>query len=182
MPRVKPTESFVGSASISASEQLSPINADFSVASSGRNGVNVALKIGRYDPASFSWKLLPTSVDYSASEAVAETSHFSLFNLFVIGAAATLDDVKIYPIPWKPGSGDPRFDTAAIAFRQLTFPARVTLYTLLGEKVWSGKADSTGSLDWPGTNEAGRRAASGVYLSIIEGGREKVVRRVVVIR
>ena len=100
----------------------------------------------------------------------------------MVNAAATLDDVKIYPIPWKPGSGDSRFDAPAIAFRQLTYPAKVVIYTILGEKIWGGKADSSGSLDWPGINDAGRRVASGVYLSAIDDGLEKVVRRVVIIR
>lgn len=147
-----------------------------------RNWQDVTLSIGRYDPVTSRWQLLPTTVDAAALEAVAETDHFSLFNLFVVRAAVTLDDVKVYPIPWKPGSGDPRFDSAAIAFRQLTYPARVTIYTLVGEKVWKGEADNSGALDWDGTNQAGRRAASGVYLAIIEGGLNKVVRRVVIIR
>ncbi|MBI5201725.1 MAG: T9SS type A sorting domain-containing protein [Elusimicrobia bacterium] len=97
-------------------------------------------------------------------------------------AATTLVDVRVYPIPWKPGSGDAAFDTPAVTFDRLPPACEATIFTLRGQKVWKGVANGAGVLTWNGLNEAGRSVGSGTYLVLFNGGGTKTTRRVVVVR
>lgn len=140
------------------------------------------IRLAFHDPAQGRWRLLPSSVDLTRNEVSGLTTHFSLFAPFVVLAAPDLDSVLIMPIPWKPGSGDSQFDAPALSLRNLPFPAKVTLYNLLGERVWHGEGNAAGRLEWPGTNDSGGQVGSGTYFIIIEGGGKTVQKRAVVIR
>lgn len=97
-------------------------------------------------------------------------------------AAVDLVDARVYPMPWKPGSGDPAHDTPSVIFDRLAPHTQVTIFTLRGQKVWRGDADSAGLLRWAGVNEGGRMVGSGTYLAVLSGGGRKTTRRVIVIR
>ncbi|MBI4348038.1 MAG: T9SS type A sorting domain-containing protein [Elusimicrobia bacterium] len=100
----------------------------------------------------------------------------------VAWAATTLVDLRVYPIPWKPGSGDPAFDTPTVTFDRLPPSTEVTIFTLRGQRVWKGTADAAGVLQWRGQNDAGRMVGSGTYLVLFNGGGTKTTRRVAVVR
>lgn len=93
-----------------------------------------------------------------------------------------LADLSVFPIPWKPGSGDQDFDAAALTFANLPPGTRVTIFTVRGQKVWQDLADATGTLLWTGVNEHRRTVASGTYLVVFDALGKKTSRRVVLIR
>ena len=93
-----------------------------------------------------------------------------------------LADISVFPIPWKPGSGDLDFDAAALTFANLPPGTRVTVYAVRGQKVWQDLADAAGTLLWRGENEHRRAVASGVYLVVFDALGKKTSRRVVLIR
>ncbi len=140
------------------------------------------LVIMRYDDESSQWVLLPTSVDTTLHRLTALTNHFSTFAPFFVTPASALDSVQIFPIPWKIGSTDGRFNAGVLTFSNLPASASLKLYTITGELLWRGAADSTGVATWTGANDHGGKVASGTYLVVIEGGGQRLTRRVVVIR
>ncbi len=105
-----------------------------------------------------------------------------VFALVFAFAATTLVDVRVFPIPWKPGSGDAAFDTPFVTFDRLPPACEATVFTLRGQKVWKGVANAAGLLTWNGLNESGRVVGSGTYLVLFNGGGTKTTRRVVVVR
>ncbi|MBI4425885.1 MAG: T9SS type A sorting domain-containing protein [Elusimicrobia bacterium] len=105
--------------------------------------------------------------------------------LAVSGAFAApigLADVQVFPIPWKPGTGDAPFDAPFVTFARMPPRTEVSIYTLRGQRLWSGVADASGTLRWSGVNQSGRPVASGTYLALIDGGGRKTTRRVVLVR
>lgn len=76
-----------------------------------------------------------------------------------------LDRIVVFPNPFRPGV-DP-----FVSFSGLPLQARVHLYSVDGEPVWTGAEERQGTLShevrWTGANELGYTAASGVYLYTI---------------
>jgi hypothetical protein len=76
-----------------------------------------------------------------------------------------LDRIVVFPNPFRPGV-DP-----FVSFSGLPLQARVHLYSVDGEPVWTGAEERQGTLShevrWTGGNELGYAAASGVYLYAI---------------
>lgn len=104
---------------------------------------------------------------------------------------SSLDSVKVFPVPWTPGSGD-RFDSAdvpacgrGLIFEDVGSEADIRIYTALGDLVASLRVSSAddGCAVWDGTNSAGRDAASGVYLAVIRtDDGAKTVKKLVIER
>jgi hypothetical protein len=116
------------------------------------------------------WEELPTYVDRSARRVIAWTPHFSVFSLFApLTIGQSLSQVRVYPVPWTPGSGD-RFDAPGLTFDRLPTAGTLRIITLSGEKVRDIRFDglTAGTVVWDGLNDSGRRAASGVYFLRIE--------------
>ncbi|HAH05565.1 MAG TPA: hypothetical protein DCM05_03415 [Elusimicrobia bacterium] len=141
-----------------------------------------ALVIARYSDSSRQWVVLPSRVDSGARTVTAQTDHFSLFAPFLAAAGASLEDLQVFPIPWKIGSGDALYDAPKLTFSSLPADANVRIFTILGELVWREAAGASGILTWDGRNRSGSRVGSGTYLAVIEGAGSKKVRRLVVIR
>ena len=140
-----------------------------------------SLVVARYDDAASRWVLLPTRVDTQNRTITTETTHFSIFAIFVSAAASALDAIKVSPVPWEPGSGS-QFDAQAVTFSNMPAGTHIEIFTLLGESLWSGEDPGNHILTWGGTNSHGVRTGSGTYLAVIRGGGEKKVVRVVVVR
>ena len=94
----------------------------------------------------------------------------------------SLDSVQAFPIPWKPGSGDPRFDATSLSFTNLPEGAEIRLFTVLGEEVKTLHADAAGLAQWDGSNSRGHRVGSGTYLVVVSGAGSRRVLRVAVVR
>lgn len=99
-----------------------------------------------------------------------------------VDAALNLVDARVYPSPWKPGSGDPALDVPAVTIDRLAPNTEVTIFTVRGQRVWKGVANAAGVLLWKGLNDAGRMVASGTYVAVLSGGGAKATRRIFVVR
>lgn len=95
----------------------------------------------------------------------------------------------VYPNPFRPNSGssdDGDYSTGVIFDLLPATLNRLDVYSLSGEWVASlGGAivptGVTGQLRWLGTNDAGRRVSSGIYLYVMEASGERKIGRIAVI-
>ncbi|MCL1971740.1 MAG: T9SS type A sorting domain-containing protein, partial [Endomicrobia bacterium] len=88
------------------------------------------------------------------------------FNLAVINKVS-LDNVKYYPNPIQPSKG---LNYAKMNFSNIPAGTHIKIYTLLGQLVRDLKADASGMAVWDGKNNAGEKAASGVYIVYMKDG------------
>jgi hypothetical protein len=98
----------------------------------------------------------------------AQTWHLSTFQLMQSNPGVGLGEVKIYPNPYRPNSA-----SDVMHFANLPPNGRVKIYTFLGELVRSLRADVNGAALWDGNNDAGREAASGVYIALTQTADRK---------
>ncbi len=125
-----------------------------------------------------SWELIGGEVDTDANTLTIQTDHFSTYGLFGYKAvkAFTLDEVRIYPNPWKPNP-----DTDDITFDQLpSVISRFDIFNIAGEKIIGLEdlvLDSTDpdnlTIVWNRTNDKGDAVASGIYILVIKDGSTK---------
>lgn len=118
------------------------------------------------------WEALPTLVDPASRRVTVFTPHFSVFAMLApLTVGTSLSEVRVYPIPWKPGTLG-RFDAAGITFDRLPVSGTVRILSLAGERVRELPFDGSaaGSVSWDGQTDGGRRAASGVYFARITAG------------
>lgn len=116
------------------------------------------------------WELLPTAVDSPNKRASGTTPHFSVFALFAPTTIASgLTGVKVYPVPWKPGSGS-RFDAPGVTFANLPASGSIRILDVAGGRVreFSFDGSNAGAAVWDGATDHGRRAASGVYFARVK--------------
>jgi len=128
------------------------------------------------------WTQLVTSVDKEKKTVTAVTPHFSFFSVFA-SAASGLSALKVYPVPWQPGTGG-RFDAQGVTFSGLPASARIRIYTLIGELVRLLEVTSAdaGFKVWDGRNSEGHKAASGIYIALVKAGSDERTVKVAVER
>lgn len=82
--------------------------------------------------------------------------------------AADLNNVFVYPNPYKPGSGG-EYDAVYLTFKNLTADATIRVFNIAGELVATfEKEDETADYhEWAAVNDAGEKLASGVYIYFI---------------
>jgi hypothetical protein len=128
------------------------------------------------------WSQLATSVDKVNKTVSGVTPHFSFFSVFA-SPAGGLGAIKLYPVPWQPGSGG-RFDAAGVTFSGLPASARIKIFTLSGELVRLLEVNSldAGIKVWDGRNSEGHKAASGIYIASVKSGSDERTIKVAVER
>lgn len=131
------------------------------------------------------WEAVPGSaVDQAAGTVTGAVAHLSVFGLFGSPASSDLSSLKVFPNPWRPGSGGP-YDAAGVRFQNLTGGAVIRIFTISGEPVRrleKTPADGNEKL-WDGANDGGRKTASGVYLyQVKSSGGQKRTGRIAIIR
>ena len=135
------------------------------------------LVLARYDESSRGWIPLE-SVSYPERNTVSgRTTHFSLFQVMVLAAGTNLDSARIYPNPFYPNKGHTQ-----VSLDGVPEGTTVKIYTLNGERVGEGKANSAGLAVWYGRNKAERKAASGLYLVYFEHDGKKKIKKVSVVK
>lgn len=130
-----------------------------------------AIKVYTLNTTVNRWEALESYVDPAARRVIFFTPHFSVFAMFApqtIGSS--LAEVRVYPIPWKPGTRG-RFDAAGVTFDRLPVSGTIRILSLAGERVREFTFDggASGSIVWNGVTDWGQRAASGVYFARITG-------------
>lgn len=144
-------------------------------------GVDQArLVLSRLDETTGRCAPLTSRVDISASTraVTALIDHLSLYQIMLSTPGTRLSDVEVFPNPLRPSQAG----QSLMTFRSLPAGAKVQLFTLRGELVWETAADASGSARWPGTNQSGRRVASGVYLVLLKQGSSTKMIKVAVER
>jgi len=128
------------------------------------------LCIGRYEESIGKWIALPSIIDRDHKEVIAKTKHLSKFALIQLVPAIDLNNITVYPNPYK--SGDSRFgDTslgAGIVFSGLTANANVRIFNIAGELISElEETDGNGNCLWDIKNKKGNKVASGIYIYYI---------------
>lgn len=157
-------------------------------------GAGQELDIRSYDPLTGLWTDIgATTTDPVTRTATASTPHFSIFAIVVgAGAQSDLARVRVYPVPYKPNSGNPNEGkpysagdaTSGIIFDRLPAMVKLQIYTLSGRLVAEFEtAAGTGTIQWDVRNSDGRDVASGGYFTVISSpGHKSVVKKLAVIR
>lgn len=126
------------------------------------------LAIARYDPASGRWLVLRSTVFPAENKVTAIINHVSIYAIIQNAPAADLNEIRVYPNPWNPGTVP-----QGVVIDGLTSNAVITIYTVSGEKVAElNETNGDGRLIWDGKNFEGVNAASGVYIAVIKNDRE----------
>ena len=87
------------------------------------------------------------------------------------GALENLDEVKVYPNPYKPNSG---LGHTQVTFTNIMNESIVKIYTLTGELVRTLRDDlARGEINWDAANETGQKVASGLYIFLVESNNSK---------
>jgi hypothetical protein len=91
----------------------------------------------------------------------------------MVTSTSTLNNIRIYPNPFKPYDGDPDtgipYDGSAnsgIIFDNLTENCTIKIFNLAGELV-DELSGITGKAQWDAKNKKGKEVASGVYIYLI---------------
>ena len=160
-----------------------------SVSFAAPNSLSQNQVIYSYDPVP-GWSNVGLTTTYTPlnHQISVTTPHFSIFAVFA-GAGATLGSdltqVLIYPIPYRPNSGnrDLGGGNTGIFFNQLPASASIKIYTISGQLVDSVDASGVGLFNWDARNGAGRDVASGLYIAVITSpGSKTVTRKLLIIR
>jgi hypothetical protein len=136
-----------------------------------------SLVLARYNPLSGQCLPLETRIDVAPQTLTATLNHFSVFQLMFRTAASNLNDVLVYPNPFKPNRGN-----GFVTIANMPASTKVRIYTLSGTKVWEGTAGTTGIIIWRGVNSSGELAASGIYLAVVDSSSGKKVLKLAIER
>jgi hypothetical protein len=93
------------------------------------------------------------------------------------GTLPGLGNIQIFPNPLRPAIG-----RTPMIFTDLPANTRLRIYTLRGELVNELNTGGSGTTSWDGTNQAGQKAASGVYIVYVQGAGDSKILKVAVQR
>jgi len=139
------------------------------------DGTNIGertLRIYYLDEENSEWVLVGGVVDTQNNTVSAEVSRFSVYRLMATSKTSeSLDNVVVYPNPFKPNDGNDRTGTwsQGIIFGNLTSRATIKIYNITGELVRELEKlpEEGGQKVWDGNNEKGKKVASGIYVYLI---------------
>ena len=135
-----------------------------------QNGITAdQLGLFYYNPTTGKWEAVAGATVNKTNRVVSgKVSHLSLY---IVGASLPgLDNVKVYPNPYKPGSGG-LFDASGIFFVGLTGETKIKIYNIAGELVLEQDNNEYPDYEWNIRNKKGKKVASGVYIYLITNDR-----------
>lgn len=106
---------------------------------------------------------------------------FAMIPSVLMAAATDLNNVIVYPNPYKPSTSAAR----VVTFDNVTAGAlRLKIYKLTGEIVYDAQHDgATGKVQWPVVDNGNNPVASGLYLYVIsDPSGHKVKGKIAVIK
>jgi len=124
-----------------------------------------------------------SQIDAAAKTVSQTVTHFSNYALLAV-SEADLTPVYAYPVPFRPGGGDPaRYGTWAqgITFTNLPAYGRIRIYTVTGDLVRE-LAVTPPDLKWDLKESNGQTVASAVYLWEISADKARKTGKLVVIK
>jgi hypothetical protein len=127
------------------------------------------LCLSYFDTGLNSWENLPTVVDPLLRRITATTKTFAVLALLTRASPpSNVGKVKVYPNPYKPGSGglfDDQPEGHGVVFTGLTDTARIQIVSVTGELVWEYTGGtSRAQILWDTRNRHGQLVGSGVYV------------------
>ncbi|MCL1971460.1 MAG: T9SS type A sorting domain-containing protein [Endomicrobia bacterium] len=126
------------------------------------------LVISKYDEEKNMWVPLKSKADNVNKQIIANIDKLSLYAIMgTTNTVKAFEDVKYYPNPIQPSKG---MNYAKMNFSNIPSGTRIKIYTMLGQIVRELEADASGMAVWDGKNNAGAKAASGVYIAYMEDG------------
>jgi sugar lactone lactonase YvrE len=141
-----------------------------------------------WDPLHAWWSQVRSLASVADPVVACSFRHLSLFRLVERMPAADLRQVTVYPNPYRPGSAGMQGDGIlgrGVVFSGLTGRATVRIFTIAGELAAElTQENGTGVLIWDTATDQGDKAASGVYLYVIDSPstREEIKGRFSIIR
>ncbi|MBK8870949.1 MAG: fibronectin type III domain-containing protein [Elusimicrobia bacterium] len=131
------------------------------------------LVLARFIPDRNIWVPLPGNVNASTNKITATTDNLSLFQVMMLAPGNSVNECKAFPNPLRPGQPG----NEVLKFTSLPMGAKLTIYTMRGERVWERTADDQGNISWDAQNDNGESVASGVYLVFLDGdGGKKTIK------
>lgn len=126
----------------------------------------------------------------------ASLTHFSIYGVFPASELVhqTLNDVVIFPNPFRPNDGNPLTgeefvgsptaeNLTGIHIKNLTGNNVIEIYTLNGQLVNEiTTKPNQARVIWDGKTSNGDKCVSGLYLILIKGQNEKVIKKLTIIR
>jgi flagellar hook assembly protein FlgD len=104
----------------------------------------------------------------------------------IMGAADTaLDQIIVYPVPWRPHLGNPLTGTEAggITFDLLPSDCTIQIFTVSGQLVREIQHSGGSSVEnWDAKTSGGENAASGLYVYLITNSSGHKTGKLIVIR
>ncbi|OGS21975.1 MAG: hypothetical protein A2252_00335 [Elusimicrobia bacterium RIFOXYA2_FULL_39_19] len=135
------------------------------------------------------WELVSgnQTIDKVNKTVSAATSHFSVFRILgTVLSADTLNEVRVYPNPFKPNDKKPETGTwdTGIIFDNLTNNSTIEIYSLSGELVTTlEETDNNGKYQWDVRNKENEKLSSGTYLyRITDSSGEKMSGKIAIVR
>jgi hypothetical protein len=122
------------------------------------------LSLASYDETRGLWVPLVSNVDTTHLTVTCQTDHFSIYQIMQVSASSTVDTAKAFPNPFRPSQGQ-----TSMTFENLPAGSRLRIYDFLGSLVRDLTTDASGMASWDGTNQSGRKAASGTYFAFAQG-------------
>lgn len=140
------------------------------------------LRIYELDRFSDQWKILPGIQSVRTNEksvmAEADGSNWAsgaTYRLFItLEASSDLNEVRVYPNPYKPNSG---LGHTKITFDNLTGKAKIKIFNIASELVRTlEEEDNDGRKEWDADNDSNEKLASGVYIYLLtnDNGQKKI--------
>ncbi|HNW93394.1 MAG TPA: FlgD immunoglobulin-like domain containing protein, partial [bacterium] len=151
------------------------------------------LKLYWYNDRTRAWELVPNqTLDMDNNIIHAHLTHFSTYALFGPAAAPNLDQVTVYPNPFRPNDNNadngvayqPGNLNSNIIFDNVSANVTIEIYDISGRRVAKMEAyNQTRNVQWDVCDEDGRAVASGVYIYVItDRNGNRRVGKVAVIR
>ncbi|MCX7905304.1 MAG: T9SS type A sorting domain-containing protein, partial [Elusimicrobiales bacterium] len=130
------------------------------------------LVLARYDEDKKLW--IPLNSYRSSNYLIGETYGLSIFAIMELIAANNIDNIKIYPNPYKPNT-----TPGYLTFSNLPPNTQIYIHSLSGELIKKIITNNSGIAQWDGKNMNNRDVASGMYIAIvISPDGKKIIKKI----
>lgn len=150
-------------------------------------GDEADLQLLHYNDATLTWEDITTSLDTANDRICGKTTSFSPFALAVTDPATGVPTPVVVRTALHPNQPNPFNPRTTIRYDlRRAGPVTLRVFDLQGRRVRTLRdgveAAGPHSVDWDGTDDAGRRVATGVFLYRLEAGEFVRVRKMVLIK